>query len=223
MSVNLQGLLYFWTHCGWRPIYFCNESVVKMIDTWGISSSIQRQSLHAGDESSGQLLFLKDIFIFLHLSPWELRPLNGTFWLNTCETSICQIDFMKRKRKKVDVCSTIKISLFFIQCPTPAALPVSCIFLCADLNFWSPQRASAETWYKCKAKRIWDWSRVHFFGQSNSCCLPFTGSQNHSGALPGSQCLDNSVCVFICECVCVNPLHVVCVWICACDFSLMHA
>lgn len=51
-------------------------------------------------------------------------------------------------------------------------------------------------WYKCKAKRIWDWSGMHFFGQSNSCCLPFTGSQNHSGALPERRCLDKCVCVY---------------------------
>lgn len=65
---------------------------------------------------------------------------------------------------------------------------------------------------------------MHFFGQSNSCCLPFTGSQNHSGALPKSQCLDK--CVRVCvhclyECVYVHSLQFFCIRVCLCDLSLV--
>lgn len=173
------------------------------------------------------------IFSFFFISHLYVRRteafLNSAFRLNTCETHICQVDFLK----KAEVSSTIKIGLFFIQRLTPAVLLVlSSISLSADLNFSSPLRVSAETWYKCKAKRIWDWSEMHFFGQRNSCCLPFTGSQNHSGALPKSQCLDNTgsvcerVCIhpLLCECVYVHSLQLVSVWVCACVISLpcMH-
>lgn len=130
----------------------------------------------------------------LTLVSGEPRLFNSAFRLNTCETRICQVAFLK----KAEVSSTIKTSRFFIQRLTPVP---ACISLSADPNFSSPLRATAETWYKCKAKCIWDWSGLHFFGQSHSCCLPFTGSQNHSGALPKSYCLDKSVHVRVCVCV----------------------
>lgn len=198
--VDVQGLLYFCGLLGWRSVEVSNKAVVEVMDPLGISQSFRRWSWRAGDEKSGWLLYLEDIFIFLHLLPLplseELKPFSSAFRLNTCETGICQVDFLK----KAEVSSIIKISLFFIQYLTPAVLLVlSFVSLAPDLNFSSPLRSSAETWYKCKAKRIWDWSGTHFFGQSNSCCLPFTGSQNHGGTLPESQCLDNSA--WVCECV----------------------
>lgn len=85
----------------WAEI--CLSLVVEVMDSQGDfffpPLSSQRWSWRAGDERSGQLLYLGDIFLFLHLSPscqGELRLFNGAFWLNTCETRICQVDSLKK-------------------------------------------------------------------------------------------------------------------------------
>lgn len=62
---------------------------------------------------------------------------------------------------------------------------------------------------------------MHFFGQSNSCCLPFSGSQNYSGVLPESPCLDRA---FSFISVCRHSPFTMCV--CGClpvCFSCSHA
>lgn len=68
--MSLSGLLYSWGRLGWRAVWVCSKSVVEVMDSLGVSLSFQRWSWRAGDERSGQLLYLQVIFIFLHLSPW---------------------------------------------------------------------------------------------------------------------------------------------------------
>ena len=131
-TVDLHALLFSRGILGRRSVW------VWLLRWWILRGiffsppSSQRWSWRAGDERSGQLLYLGGIFIFLHLSPscrGEPRLCNSAFRLNACETRVCQVDALKkswgqlRHKNQPILHSALELPLLCLSSPAfPSAL-----------------------------------------------------------------------------------------------------